>query len=155
MTFVFVKFVHVAFMFLGAALAIGPAALLYMLARSGAGSAIRPAFTAAERVFQISTACYGLGIIAGFVAAVTGSLDLAAPWLITAYVLVALLGASGVLFDRWTKQVALAFTPSVGHDAERLQRILRDRVPLYLLIGMMLLIVAVVFVMVTKLSFLS
>ena len=39
MTFVFLKFLHVALMFMGAALAVGPAALLYLLARSGDAAA--------------------------------------------------------------------------------------------------------------------
>jgi uncharacterized membrane protein len=105
-TFVFLKFLHVALMFMGAALAIGPATLLYLLARSGDSAAIGRTFKLAERVFQISTACYGLGIIVGLVAALAGTIDLTASWLITAYVLVAVLGLHGTLFDRWTKRVA-------------------------------------------------
>lgn len=60
MSFVFLKFLHVAFMFLGTAPAVGPAALLYLLARSGDPAAIRRTFRLAERVIRISTLCYGL-----------------------------------------------------------------------------------------------
>jgi len=151
-TFVFLKFVHVALMFMGAALAIGPAALLYLLARSGDPAAIRRTFRLAERVFQISTLCYGLGIVAGFVAALTGALDLTASWLIAAYVLVAVLGVHGALFDRWTKRVAHSFDSGGATETDRLERLRRDRAPLYLLGAMAVLVVAIVYVMVTKVS---
>lgn len=152
MTFVFLKFLHVALMFMGAALAIGPAALLYQLARSGDPVAIGRTFKLAERIFQISTACYGLGIVAGVVAALVGALDLTASWLITAYVLVAVLGAHGILFDRWTKRVALSFGSNGVSEPDRLERLRRDRAPLYLLGAMAVLVVAIVYVMVTKVS---
>lgn len=150
MTFVFLKFLHVAFMFMGAALAIGPAAVLYRMARSGDAAAIRPAFKVVERIFQVSTACYGLGIIFGFAAALAGSLDLTAPWLIAAYVLVALLGAHGTVFDRWTKQVALGFASVDANEPDRVESLRRARMPLYLLSAMAVLVVAIVYVMVTK-----
>jgi hypothetical protein len=153
-TFVFLKFLHVAFMFLGTALAIGPAAILYLVARSANGAAVRSAFAAGERVFQLSTACYGLGIVTGLGAVLMGTLDLTAPWLLTAYVLVAVLGAHGILFDRWTKQVAIAVASADTDQAVRLNGLRGSRKALYLLSAMAFLVVAIVFVMVTKLGFL-
>ena len=152
MSFIFLKFLHVALMFMGAAFAIGPAALLYQLARSGDPAAIGRTFKLAERVFQISTACYGLGIVVGVVGALVGTLDLTASWLITAYVLVGVLGAHGILFDRWTKRVALSFGSGGADEPDRLERLRRDRAPLYLLGAMAILVVAIVYVMVTKVS---
>src|SRR5688500_1431894 len=140
-------------MFMGAALAIGPATLLYLLARSGDPAAIGRTFKLAERVFQLSTVCYGLGIIAGFVAALAGTIDLTASWLITAYVLVALLGVHGTLFDRWTKKVAASVGSTGADDPKELERLRRDRTPLYLLVAMAVLVVGIVYVMVTKVSF--
>jgi len=151
-TFVFLKFLHVAFMFMGAALAIGPAALLCLLARSGDPAAISRTFKLAERVFQISTVCYGLGIVVGFVAALAGTLDLTASWLITAYVLVAVLGVHGTLFDRWTKRVAVSIGSNGATARDRLERLRRDHAPLYMLGAMTVLVVAIVYVMVTKVS---
>ena len=153
MTFTFLKFLHVAFMFMGAALAIGPAAILYLLARSADATGIRTAFAVAPAVFQVSTACYGLGIVTGIAAALTGTLDLSAAWLITAYFLVGLLGAHGILFDRWTKQVAVAFGSAEANEPDLLNGLRGARSPLYLLGAMAVLVVAIVFVMVTKLSF--
>lgn len=153
MTFIFLKFLHVAFMFMGAALAIGPAAIVVLIARSADGATIRSAFAVVPRVFQTSTACYGLGVVTGLGAALAGALDLTAPWLITSYVLVALLGAHGILFEAWTKRVAIAFGPA-DTDGSELHSLRIARAPLYLLSAMAVLIVAIVFVMVTKLSFL-
>jgi hypothetical protein len=152
MSFLFLKFLHVALMFMGAALAVGPAVLLYLLARSGDPVAIGHTFKRAERVFQISTACYGLGIVAGFAAAFAGTLDLTASWLITAYVLVAALGIHGTLFGRWTKTVAARFGTTGANGLDDLERFRRDRTPLYLLVAMAVLVVGIVYVMVTKAS---
>jgi hypothetical protein len=153
MTFVGLKFLHVAFMFMGAALAVGPAATLYLIARSGDAAAIRRSFAIVGRVFQISTACYGLGIAFGFAAALSGTLDLTASWLIAAYVLVALLGANGTLFDRWTKQVASGMQSGDADEAILVERLRSARAPLYLLGAMTVLVVAIVYVMVIKPSF--
>ena len=40
---------------------------------------------------------YGLGILLGVFAALTGAIDLTAKWLPTAYVLVVVLGVNGLL----------------------------------------------------------
>ena len=152
MSFVFLKFAHVALMFLGSALAVGPASILYLLSRSGDVQTIRTSFRSAERLFQLSTACYGLGVLAGLAAAFAGTLDLTASWLLTAYVLVALLGGHGILFERWTKQVVAGLAASTTRDAT-LARLQREGLPLYLVSAMAVLVVAIVFVMVTKLAF--
>ncbi len=150
MTFVVLKFLHIAFMFIGVALAVGPAVLLYLIARSGEPGSIGRAFAAAERVFQVSTASYGFGIVFGFIAAVVGTLDLRASWLVTAYVLVAVLAVHGILFDNWTKGVARAFASTGGFGAGRPDPLRRERRPLYLISAMAALIVAILFVMVIK-----
>jgi hypothetical protein len=143
-TFVLLKFLHVAFMFLGTALAIGPAALLFLVARSHDAPAIRRTFHLSNPIFQISTACYGGGIVFGVAAAAAGTLELTAHWLLTAYVLVALLGIHGIAFDRWTKGIVAHGDP-VGATARG-----RLGLPLYLLVAMVALVVLIVYVMVTK-----
>lgn len=151
MTFVLLKFLHITFMFMGVALAIGPASMLFVLARSADPPVIRRAFGPAERLFQISTACYGLGIVFGIAAALAGTLDLAAHWLITAYVLVALLGLHGMLFDRWTKRTGLALA-GAPHGASTRGRVVGMRAPAYLLGAMVVLVILIVYVMVTKVT---
>jgi ABC-type branched-subunit amino acid transport system permease subunit len=150
MAFVILKFLHIAFMFMGVALAVGPAVLLYLIARSSEPAAIGRPFALAERVFQVSTASYGLGIVSGFSAALVGALDLRASWLLTAYVLVAFLGLTGILYDNWTKGVARAFAPTGTIDADRADKLRHERRPLYLILAMVILVVAIVYVMVVK-----
>lgn len=62
------------------------------------------------------------------------------------------LGVHGTLFDRWTKQVALSFDSVGANQTDRLERLRRDRAPLYLLGAMAVLVVAIVYVMVSKVS---
>jgi hypothetical protein len=82
------KFIHVGSMFLATALAIGPAALLYLIARTGSVEAIRRAFAHTSVVFRVAAAFYGLGLLFGFVTALNGSIPITAPWLLAAYVLI-------------------------------------------------------------------
>lgn len=150
MTFILLKFLHVVFMFIGVALAIGPASMVLLLARSGDPSAAARTFGLAERLFQISTASYGLGIVFGFAAALSGSLDLTARWLVTAYILVALLGIHGILFDRWTKRIWSAMAGGAGPSVREVS--VRTGMPTYLLSAMFVLVVLIVYVMVTKVT---
>lgn len=145
MSFIVLKFLHVTFVFFGVALAIGPTALLVALLRSGDARALRTMLPLAERVFQVSTACYGLGIVFGLAAALAGTLDLAAPWLVLAYGLVALLGTHGILFDRWTKRVTAELESADAPAAHRM-----GGAALYYLGAMSALLVAIVYVMVAK-----
>jgi uncharacterized membrane protein len=144
-TFILLKFLHVTFMFIGTALAIGPAALLLLLARSGDAAAIRHAFRLTEPIFQISTASYGGGIVFGIAAAAAGALDLTAQWLLTAYILVAILGIHGMLFDRWTKRVARTSGATLDVADG-----LTATTPLYLFVAMVVLVILIVYDMVTK-----
>ena len=119
MPFIVLKFLHIAFMFMG----VAPS---------------RPA----ERLFQISTGCYALGIVLGVAAALSSSIDLTAHWLVTAYALVALLGIHGIRFDRWTKRLG---RPSAGATID-------TGTPAYLLRAMVVLVALTVYVMVTKVA---
>lgn len=105
MPFLTFKFLHVGSMFLATALAVGPSVLLYLIARSEEAVVIRRAFGHATAVFRASGALYGLGLLFGFAAALTGQLDLTAPWLLTAYLLVVVLVATNLLFERWTSRI--------------------------------------------------
>ena len=82
-----------------------------------------------------------------------GTLDLTASWLITTYVLVALLGVHGTLFDRWTKQVTARMSSGGAIRSDHVDRLRRDGKPLYLLGAMAARLVAIVYVMVTRVSF--
>jgi hypothetical protein len=74
MPFLLLKFAHIGSMFLATALAVGPSVLLYLIARTGDETAIRRALALTTSVFRVGGALYGLGLLFGFAAALTGEL---------------------------------------------------------------------------------
>ena len=89
--FVLLKFLHISSMFAATSLAVGPIVVYYLIARSGDASTLRSAMRYDEAIERIAGGFYGLGLLFGAVAAISGSLELNAPWLLTAYALVILL----------------------------------------------------------------
>jgi len=89
--FVFLKFLHISAMFAATSLAVGPIVVYWLVARSGDAGALKTAMRFDEALERTAGGFYGLGILAGVAAALTGSLDVTAPWLLTAYGLVVLL----------------------------------------------------------------
>ncbi len=150
MPFLFVKFLHIGAMFVATALAVGPAVMLYLVARNGETTSIRRAFGFAAPLFRAAGISYGLGILFGAVAALTGAIDLADGWLLTAYVLVAVLIVTNLGFERWTRRIDAA-----AGDHRLLERTVQERAPLYSVTAMVLLTLAIVFVMVVKPSVLG
>jgi hypothetical protein len=144
------KFIHVGSMFLATALAIGPAVLLYLIARTSSVDAIRRAFAHTALVFRAGAAFYGLGLLFGFVTALNGSIPITAPWLLAAYLLVLVLIAFNFTFERWTRRVEEAVAQETNPD--RLE-VLRARTPSYALAGMITVTLLIVFVMVVKPTF--
>jgi hypothetical protein len=148
MPYVLLKFLHVGSMFLATALALGPAVLLYAIARTGSVDTIRRAFGHSTSIFRFGAAFYGLGLLFGFAAALNGQLDLTARWLIAAYVLVLVLIGFNLGFERWTRRVEKAVED--GAATTDLAAALRSRTPMYALGGMVTLTLLIVFVMVVK-----
>lgn len=149
MPYAFLKFLHVGSMFLATALAVGPSVLLYLIARTGNVEATRRAFGHATAVFRVGGAFYGLGLLFGFLAALNGQLDLTARWLIAAYVLLAVLIAFNLGFERWTRRIEQAVGEE-GDAAARLSELGRAAAPIYGLAGMVTVTLLIVFVMVVK-----
>lgn len=146
MDFLLPKFLHIGSMFIATTLAVGPLVVFTLILRSGDRSAIGRAFGFAEHVARAGGIFYGLGIVFGIVAALTGSIDLTAKWLLSAYVIVVLLGAHGFYAERWMRQVERAADAS-GEELSAWQRSSR---PLWSVGAAVLLALAVVFVMVVK-----
>jgi uncharacterized membrane protein len=147
MPFLILKFLHIGSMFLATALAVGPSVLLYLIARTGNEDAIRRAFALATSVFRVGGALYGLGLLFGFAAALTGELGLTRSWLVTAYVLVVVLIAFNLGFERWTKRIERALD---GAGDRSLAAAIASRSPFYALAAMVALTLLIVFVMVVK-----
>ena len=148
MPFPLLKFLHVGSMFLATALAVGPSLLLYLVARSGDRVAIRRAFGPSGVIFRAGGASYGLGLVFGFAAALSGQLDLTDSWLISAYVLVGVLITFNFAFERWTRRVERAVDDAAGPSDLALA--LRARTPVLALGGMVVVTLSIVFVMVVK-----
>lgn len=148
MPFPILKFLHVGSMFLATALAVGPSILLYLVARTGDPAAVRRAFGRSGVIFRAGGASYGLGLLFGFAAALGGQLDLTDSWLISAYVLVGVLIAFNLGFERWTRRVERAVDDAAGPS--NLGVAMRARTPLVALGGMVVVTLSIVFVMVVK-----
>jgi hypothetical protein len=147
MTFDILKVLHIGSMFIATALAVGPLVVMYLVARTQDVAAIARTFSFSTSIGRIGGAMYGLGILFGVLAALSGALDLTAPWLLTAYVLVILLGVNGVLAERWIGQVERAAEARQSGD---LQRLVRARSPIVSLTIMIGLTLSIIFVMVVK-----
>lgn len=131
----------------GTALAVGPFVVLYLVARSGDLPSIRRAFSFSTTIGRIGGAMYGLGILFGVVAALTGAIDLTATWLLTAYALVVLLGLNGLLAERWMGRVHAAAEAGGSDEVELLTR---APSAMTLLTIMVVVTLAIIFVMVVK-----
>ena len=147
MTFDILKVLHIGSMFMATAHAVGPLVVMYLVARTQDAPAIARTFSFSTSIGRMGGAMYGLGILFGVLAALTGSLDLTAPWLLTAYVLVIFLGVNGLLAERWIGQVERAAEASRNAELDRLVRARSPVVSLTIMIG---LTIAIIFVMVAK-----
>jgi hypothetical protein len=145
--FLLLKWLHIGSMFLATALAVGPFVVLYLVARTGDLPSIRRAFSFSTPIGRIGGAMYGLGIVLGALAALTGAIDLTAKWLLTAYILVVLLGVNGLLAERWMQRVQAAAEAGGSGEVERLTQ---DRSAVTLLTVMVGVTLAIIFVMVVK-----
>lgn len=146
MPYLLFKFIHVGSMFLATAFAIGPAVLLFAVARSGNIDTIRRTFAHTGRVFRLGAAFYGLGLVFGFVTAVNGAIPITTPWLVAAYALILVLIAFNFTFERWTHRVEDAVSDRDVTEAP----VLKSRTPGIALVGMATATLLIVFVMVVK-----
>jgi len=145
--FLVLKWLHIGAMFMATALAVGPFVVLYLVARTGDLLSIRRTFSFSTTIGRIGGAMYGLGILFGIVAALTGAIDLTQKWLLTAYVLVVVLGVNGLLAERWMGRVHAAAEADGSDDVHRL---VRSPSAVTLLSVMVVVTLAVIFVMVVK-----
>jgi hypothetical protein len=149
MPYEFLVFLHVGSMFLGTALAIGPSTMLFLIARSRDRGTIKRAFGIVAPVFRLGGLAYGLGIVFGLLTAASGSVPLTTPWLITSYLLVVLLIATNLVFERWTRQVEAVATDD-GAPQESIDSVASRSVAPAALGGMILITLGLVFAMVVK-----
>ena len=147
MDFLVLKWLHIGAMFMATALAVGPFVVLYLVARSGDLPSIGRAFSFSTPIGRIGGAMYGLGILFGVLAALTGAINLTSTWLLTAYVLVVLLGVNGLLAERWMQRVHAA---AAAGGSDEVDRLVRAPSAVALLTIMVVVTLAIIFVMVLK-----
>jgi len=150
MPYAFLMFLHVGSMFGATALAVGPAALLFLIARSGDREATRRAFGYAPAVFRVGGVLYGLGILFGVLTALSGADDLTVHWLLAAYVLIASLIAVNFVFEAWTRRIRRSVSATADGAIGDLGAVARERSAEYSMAAMVILTLAIVFVMVVK-----
>lgn len=104
------KFLHIASMFGAVSIFVGQGLLSARVASMGEVRAIRRIVAAEERFGPLGGGLFVLGIVFGIVTALTGQMDLTAPWLLISYVLVLVILVTGIGFHgpRARKLQALA-----------------------------------------------
>jgi uncharacterized membrane protein len=94
------KFLHIAFMFLAVSIFVGQGMLSGAVARSGDVRALRGVLAAEDRFAPIGGAMFVLGIVFGFLTAITGDFDLTQTWLVIGYALALFILVNGVTYHR-------------------------------------------------------
>ena len=111
------KFLHIAAMFLAVSIFVGQGMLSGAVARSGDVVALRRVLSAEDRFAPVGGAMYLLGIVFGFITAITGDFDLTQTWLVIGYVLAAFILVNGLTYHR-SQAEKLKATAEAG-DGER------------------------------------
>lgn len=114
------KFLHIGIMFAAVAVAVGGELILSRATATRNVLTIRGTFGAAAGVMRWVPVLFGLGALVGIVAALVGSFDPFAPWLISAYVLFVIAMAVGGQIGAWAQRVgmAAAASPTEAPSAE-------------------------------------
>jgi uncharacterized membrane protein len=94
------KFLHIAFMFVAVSIFVGQGMLSGAVARSGEVPALRRVLAAEDRFAPIGGAMFILGVVFGFLTAITGDFDLTQTWLLIAYALTLFILVNGLTYHR-------------------------------------------------------
>jgi len=137
-------------MFTATSLAVGPVIVYYLIARTGDANALRTAMKFDQALERTAGGFYGLGIVFGLVAAVSGSLDLTAPWLVAAYALLVLLIANNLFLSRRMEGLKEATSSA---DRSALDKLTRAPALTSSIAILGILTLALVYVMVAKPAF--
>jgi len=150
--FIAFKFLHIGTMFFAVALAVSGEIVMRRVAVTHDVRAIRTTVSRVRPLGNLATALFLAGVAFGVIAALTGQIDLLAPWLILAYV--AFVGAIliGVLIsDPWAERLGRAADASPeGEASEALRIVIGDPVARGATWALMGVIAAMVFIMVVK-----
>jgi hypothetical protein len=150
--FVAFKYLHIVSMFFAVALALSTELVVRRVATSGDAAAIRTVVPRVRPLANASTIFFLAGVAFGVVAALTGQINLLAPWLLLAYVAFVSATAIGILVsDPWVGRLESAATAAAdGGPSDALQAVIDDPVARAGTWALMFLVAALVFLMVVK-----
>jgi uncharacterized membrane protein len=94
------KFLHIAFMFVAVSIFVGQGMLSGAVARSGDVRALRRVLASEDRFAPIGGAIFLLGVVFGFLTAITSDFDLTQTWLLIAYALTVFILVTGLTYHR-------------------------------------------------------
>lgn len=146
------KFLHIVSMFGAVTLIVGSILFLDIVGRNRDVAAYRRLDAVVQRTDMVALGLFLAGLVFGFLTALTGGFDLAASWLVLAYILVGALFAEGFLVTiPWYSRIRdAANDPDETRAAANVERLLRSPRHLVLVTVIVLLWAAVIFVMVVK-----
>jgi hypothetical protein len=150
--FVAFKYLHIVSMFFAVALAVSTELVVRRVATTGDAGAIRTVVPRVRPLGNIATILFLAGFAFGIVAALTGQINILAPWLLLSYA--AFVGATLIgifVSDRWVARLeAAAVATAEGGSSDALQAVIGDPVARAGTWALMLLVAALVFLMVVK-----
>jgi len=94
------KFLHIASMFVAVSIFVGQGMLSGVVARSGDVRSLRRVLATEDRFAPIGGGFFLLGIVFGFLTAITGDFDLTQTWLLIAYALALFILVNGLTYHR-------------------------------------------------------
>jgi uncharacterized membrane protein len=94
------KFLHIASMFVAVSIFVGQGMVSGAVARSGDVPALRRVLASEDRFAPVGGAMFVLGIVFGFLTAITGDFDLTQSWLLIAYALALFILVNGLTYHR-------------------------------------------------------
>ena len=105
------KFLHIACMFVAVSIFVGQGMLSGAVARSGDVRALRRVLAVEDRFAPIGGGLFVLGIVFGFITAITGDFDLTQTWLLIGYGLSLFILVNGVTYHRSQAEKLKAAAP--------------------------------------------
>lgn len=121
------KFLHILSMFLAVTLLFSPDIVFYRAAAARDVHTMRRVGSLSRMVVNAGIILFFVGLAFGFLTALTGGFDLTAPWLIMAYVLVALIIVLGAAIENpHYIKVSAAAERSGEQFSEELERLVRS-----------------------------
>ena len=110
------KFLHIAAMFAAVSIFVGQGMLSGAVARSGDVRAVRRILAAEDRFAPLGGGLFLLGIVFGFIAAITSDFDLTETWLLIGYALALFILVNGLTYHRMQAEKLKAAAAAGSED---------------------------------------